>query len=282
MTPLLLDIFESMHLHQQLDIFLAAGSLLLCILLTVGGALRHYILRRDILPPVPLFPSSTFPNKLDTCFIFLFLTAFTLVSMLPSFFPEHTLDNTQFHFSSLLTEVLIFLPIILRYMWLPARTPNKRSSFGVTTLSILLAVFCMSIINGIYESSGLFQLICQNTGSPEFQDPVVIMNKGSLSSKIFIIITAVIVAPVAEECCFRGFLYNILKKYTGRVAAVLSSSLLFAAVHMSLGHTPLLFLLAITFCILYEYTQTLRTPIIAHMVFNLIAVIASLLLGIDA
>ena len=48
-------------------------------------------------------------------------------------------------------------------------------------------------------------------------------------------ITLVIIAPVAEETLFRGYLYGKLRKYMPMVGAVLLSATLFALLHLNFG-----------------------------------------------
>jgi membrane protease YdiL (CAAX protease family) len=79
---------------------------------------------------------------------------------------------------------------------------------------------------------------------------------------------AVIVAPVAEEMIFRGYFYGVIRRYGGRIPAILISSLLFAAIHVHLPSFPGLFLLAVTLCFLYERTGSLWSNITMHAAFN--------------
>lgn len=81
-------------------------------------------------------------------------------------------------------------------------------------------------------------------------------------------VLAVVAAPLTEELLFRGYLYGVLKKYGGRVVAILVSSALFAASHPNLSAFPSLFLLAIAFVLAYEWTGSLWAPIVMHMLFN--------------
>ena len=53
----------------------------------------------------------------------------------------------------------------------------------------------------------------------------------TLEQRIMIIVFAIAVAPVIEEFLFRFFLYNVIKRYLGRLVGVTFSALLFAAAH---------------------------------------------------
>lgn len=83
-----------------------------------------------------------------------------------------------------------------------------------------------------------------------------------------VIFMAVIVAPVAEEMIFRGYFYGVVRRYGGRIPAILTSSLLFAAIHVHLPSMLGLGILAVILCLLYERTPTLWAPITMHAAFN--------------
>lgn len=101
-------------------------------------------------------------------------------------------------------------------------------------------------------------------------------------------VSAVVVAPVAEEIIFRGLIQNVLVRYMGaarRWWAIFITSLLFAAIH--LGATPIpepiiaLFVLSMLFGWLYERTGNLWLPIALHAIFNALNIVA-LRLFVDA
>jgi uncharacterized protein len=83
-----------------------------------------------------------------------------------------------------------------------------------------------------------------------------------------VIVLAVVVAPVAEELIFRGYLYGVLRKYSGRFWAVIISSFLFAGIH---GHLPSfagLLLFGAILALIYERTSNLWVPVAVHALFN--------------
>jgi membrane protease YdiL (CAAX protease family) len=78
----------------------------------------------------------------------------------------------------------------------------------------------------------------------------------------------VIVAPVAEEIIFRGYFYGVIRRFGGRIPAILTSSLLFAAIHVHLPSMLGLGLLAVILCLLYERTGSLWATMTMHAAFN--------------
>ena len=83
-------------------------------------------------------------------------------------------------------------------------------------------------------------------------------------------LAAVVVAPVAEECFFRGILQNVLRTWYGhRGAAVAATSAAFAFVHAGQPATlPAIFLLSVLLGCLYERSGNLWSPILVHALFN--------------
>jgi membrane protease YdiL (CAAX protease family) len=88
-----------------------------------------------------------------------------------------------------------------------------------------------------------------------------------------------VVAPIAEETIFRGYIYGVLKRYMGAVAAGAISAAMFAAMHLSASSLPALFVLAVCFTLAYEATGSLLVNIFMHSFFNLSMFL--LLLGIS-
>lgn len=93
------------------------------------------------------------------------------------------------------------------------------------------------------------------------------------SDRMWIVFLAVVVAPLAEEFIFRGFLYGVLKRHFGPLAAMGATAVLFAAIHQNIPAIPTLAVLAIGFTLAYELTGSLWTPIVMHVIFNSISVV---------
>jgi uncharacterized protein len=94
------------------------------------------------------------------------------------------------------------------------------------------------------------------------------------------VLVAVVVAPVAEELFFRGFLYRSLRARHGYWFAGLVSSFLFGLVHWQPeGLLPSLPLMAgvaaaaLAWAYLYDRTGSILVPIASHMAFNLVGVV---------
>ena len=84
-------------------------------------------------------------------------------------------------------------------------------------------------------------------------------------------ITLVVVAPIAEEIIFRGYLLGKLRKHIPTAVAVLTTSVLFGIVHFAWNVGVDVFALSIVLCILRIQTGRLWPSIILHMIKNGIA-----------
>jgi membrane protease YdiL (CAAX protease family) len=105
---------------------------------------------------------------------------------------------------------------------------------------------------------------------------------GSLGIKVLVVIAAVVIAPLAEETLFRGFVYGVLKRYTDAPFAALASSLMFAIIHLHVGSLLPLCVLAVLFCIAYEITGCLLVPMLLHMIFNATSIVMMLFTGVPS
>ena len=88
--------------------------------------------------------------------------------------------------------------------------------------------------------------------------------------KALVILSAVVLAPLAEELFFRGMVQNYLLAVVRRPwLAIALSAGLFTAVHSPLYHTfPALFLLGGSFGWIYYRYRSLAYPIAFHTLFN--------------
>lgn len=103
-------------------------------------------------------------------------------------------------------------------------------------------------------------------------------SSGGIEFKLLVAIAAVVIAPLAEETLFRGFVYGVLKRYTDAPFAAITSSLMFAIIHMHVGSLLPLCMLAVLFCVAYEISGCLLVPMCLHAIFNAASLIGMLFL----
>jgi len=168
-------------------------------------------------------------------------------------------------------------------MFLQMRGINPFHQFGITRLNVFI---CAAIAVGLLIAADpLILLIEQITtkvlnGKAQPQNIVeYFMNASQASDQqavSLLMVLAVVVAPVAEETLFRGYIYGVLKRYAGPFVAAILSATIFAAMHLNLGALPALFVLALCLTVAYEATGSLLVNIVMHGLFNLSMLLAML------
>lgn len=85
-----------------------------------------------------------------------------------------------------------------------------------------------------------------------------------------------IIAPVAEEICFRGILYTFFRQW-GIITALVASTAIFAGLHLPHGIPVTQIVGGIVFAVAYETSGNLMVPITIHCLGNLAIFTFSLL-----
>lgn len=81
----------------------------------------------------------------------------------------------------------------------------------------------------------------------------------------------VVIAPIAEEILFRGYMYGRLKKYSPTILAALVTSVLFGAFHGTWNVAIDTFALSLVLCGLRSLTGSVWSSIILHIIKNSLA-----------
>ncbi len=91
------------------------------------------------------------------------------------------------------------------------------------------------------------------------------------SDRAIAYIAMAVIAPIAEEIIFRGWLYGKLRKELSIIPAIILTSLLFGALHTPFSAAISVSILSVVMCIEREITGTIYAGIITHMIQNSIA-----------
>lgn len=94
---------------------------------------------------------------------------------------------------------------------------------------------------------------------------------GSRLDNLLAFATLVVLAPIAEEVVFRGYLYGKLKRYVPTIVAAIVTSLLFGIVHLQWNVGIDVFVLSLVLCGLRSLTGSIWAGILVHMIKNAIA-----------
>ena len=141
---------------------------------------------------------------------------------------------------------------------------NPAACFGMAA-GFLFAIYPLVLLAG-----KLTDMALHGNGKPQnivefFQNASETSDRGTV---ILTMVMAGVLAPVVEETIFRGFIYGVLKRYTGPLAAAVFSAALFAGMHLSASALPALFVLALCLTLAYEASGSLLVNIFMHAIFN--------------
>ncbi len=107
---------------------------------------------------------------------------------------------------------------------------------------------------------------------PALQDVLSRLDTQGIGLILTLIATAVI-APIAEELFFRGFVYGGLRGRIGTLGAMLVSTVFFTALHFTLDQFIPIFALGLILAWLYERTGSLYPGMLLHSSNNAISLI---------
>jgi membrane protease YdiL (CAAX protease family) len=164
---------------------------------------------------------------------------------------------------------------IARYGLTPAAwglvRPPRLNGWPILT-TLLLCYGALWTYGAVTAALGIDQLRPEgNIEDRLFDNPVVAP---------FAVLFAIVIAPVAEEMFFRGFLFHGLWARLGLWGGAFLSGLAFGAIHVTgadkLGLVIPFAVIGALFARLVAKTGSLWNAIVAHMIFNAIGVLAYL------
>lgn len=152
------------------------------------------------------------------------------------------------------------------------------SDFGLRKIPLRRAVGATVLaIVAFYLSSAVYAAIVHPAGEQDVLEAL-----GADEGTGYLLLTALVVlvvAPVAEEVFFRGFVYRALRNRFSTAAAAGIVGVVFGSIHYSGPDTltllPVLALLGATFCLLYEWSGSLYPAIALHAFNNTTAYVVA-------
>lgn len=140
-----------------------------------------------------------------------------------------------------------------------------------------VSFFIYALISGYVLAflTGLFPVL-----DSEHAQNIGFQALGSQLDNMLAFLTLVVLAPIAEEVLFRGYLYGKLKRYASGLIAAVVTSVLFAIAHMQFN-VPIeqaqltvaidVFILSLLLCGLRSLTGSIWAGVLLHMLKNMVA-----------
>jgi membrane protease YdiL (CAAX protease family) len=167
------------------------------------------------------------------------------------------------------------LPAVTIIVLIIARGGQVGAIYGLRKVRLVRAfglAFCLATL-ALPLTQAIKELTVTLTGSQEAPQVLVQKFNSAVSGNDqqlvgIIVISACVIAPIAEEILFRGTFYPMLARVLGRGPAAFLSAIFFGLMHDTYTDVPNLAVLALCFTLAYEVTGSLLVPIFMHMSFN--------------
>lgn len=174
-----------------------------------------------------------------------------------------------------LLEALLLIPA---WRWGPGKYGGGWRILGLRAArawpSLLLGALgfgAIMAVNGVWS-------VVQNSFDISGQPDLLPIFGGGYAGLTQALILGSVVAPIAEEVFFRGYLYAGLRSSLGHWQGLVSSSLIFALIHFTPGVIIPIFLMGVIFAWLYDRTDSLWPCIALHGLVNALSLIGAFLM----
>lgn len=164
------------------------------------------------------------------------------------------------------------LAIIVGVPWLVRKSRTTKQDLGLTRYPrwldgawALVAMVAYVVLSGIVLTISTYILpFVDYNQAQETQFTAI----SSQFEYILAFVSLVLIAPIAEEVLFRGYLFGKLRNHAPLWVAILITSVLFGIVHFQWNVGIDVFVLSIVLCFLRVWTGSLWSPIFLHMLKN--------------
>lgn len=167
---------------------------------------------------------------------------------------------------------LLTLVIVMGVPWLAKKKKTSLQDIGLTSLPTWLDIGFAPVGFVLYLlTSGiavyLFGMLVPSFDMSQAQN-VGFVDLSQQYEYILAFATLVVIAPVAEEILFRGYLYGKLRRWAPLWVAMVVSSALFGAVHGQWNVAIDVFVLGMVACGLREVTGSIWAGVLLHVIKN--------------
>ncbi|MES5925097.1 type II CAAX endopeptidase family protein [Bacillus cereus group sp. MG9] len=210
--------------------------------------------------------------------LYLFVFVFMIVPVtIESLFYDYALKilGNSLYAGVLMGLIMAVIFTFVVYLFCIKRYKLSWKDIGIRKLSWkdLLWTF-VAVISLIVVSIGVLMIMEKLGISFENSKTETIQDDKSIYSFCIAVIGAAVISPIYEEILYRGVFYTFFRDRYGIWGGMLISSTIFTVVHIPTYNTlPVNFLSGVAFAWLYEKTNSILSAMIAHALFNFIAVL---------
>lgn len=227
-------------------------------------------------PKQPLWRRIVFPVLIGVGAVGLYFVVQILLQLLAFQLAQHTtllegLNEALLNTILLALSWTVTLALVVWFLRRRSKTERLRQLFALgrpgwldfvlplplLIASLLLAGFLASLADQFLPGFDLDQ--AQDIGFSGLSQPV---------EYVAAFVALVVIAPVAEELLFRGYIYSRFKKYLPTWLAVMLVSVLFGAAHLQLNVAIATSALSIFLVLARELTGSIWASIMIHMLKN--------------
>ncbi len=189
--------------------------------------------------------------------------------------PLESLNQAVLNASLAASLYIIALTLVIGVPWLIRKRRTNQADIGLTRLPSWIDILITPAGLVVYFILSSLLILLATHVLPwidinQVQD-VGFRQLNQRYEYILAFTTLIIIAPIAEEILFRGYLYGKLKKFVPIWVAILVTSALFGSIHGAWNLAIDTFALSIVLCLLRESTGNIWASILLHMAKNGIA-----------
>lgn len=173
-------------------------------------------------------------------------------------------------YSALVYTLALFLVIFVPWRLFKLKTTREElglsglptwTDLGLSIVGMVVYFILAMIVTGILMA------ILPNLDWQEAQN-VGYENLSSWGDRVLAFVSLVVIAPIAEEVVFRGWLYGKFRSKMPAYLSIVLVSALFGLMHGQWNVGINVFCLSIVLCLLREVTGTIWSGIVLHMLKN--------------
>lgn len=215
--------------------------------------------------PVPWTPRTTFWWLLGG----LLLAIIVPPLLVAPFDPDLEGDGALLAAQAMFDGLLLFVALGVASDWKFRPLAGALRLLGLRPFRLSAIWILLGTLVAYYIAAGLFASLVLKPDQEDIGGELGVGNP-SIVIAVAAVLMIVLLAPVAEELFFRGFVFAGLRTRWSLWPAAITSGLIFGLVHAPTGITTVVPLatLGIALCWLYNRTGSLWPCVIAHMINN--------------